>query len=138
MGPALFGELHIPVGVRRRTRSISNNGETIPVYWDQAYLTDYDSFVHSFIEAGIGMGGETLPETNASATGIAAWQSDGYIDSLWLSTVETIVSFFEGSFHKTAIFPLVDMTFFTAAPPSTTHCCRGSKRYPTGGYSTTD
>jgi hypothetical protein len=106
------------------TRAISDNGETIPVYWDQPYLTDYDSFVHSFaqqfdgnpniafIEAGIGMGGETLPETNASAAGIAAWQSDGYTDSLWLSTVEAIASFFEGSFHKTAIFPLVDMTFF--------------------------
>lgn len=106
------------------TRSISDNGETLPVYWDQSYLTDYQAFVNSFaaqfdgnpnvafIEPGIGMGGETLPETDASASGISAWQADGYTDAYWLSTVETIASMFESSFHKTAIFPLVDMTYF--------------------------
>jgi hypothetical protein len=105
-------------------RAVSDNGETVPVYWNQAYLNDYSSFVQSFaqqfdgnpniafIEAGIGMGGETLAETNASASGIAAWESEGYTDSLWLSTVETIASYFKSSFHTTPIFPLVDMTFF--------------------------
>jgi Beta-galactosidase len=106
------------------TRSIADNGETLPVYWDPAYLTDYQSFVHSFalqfdgnpnvafIEAGIGMGGETLAETNASHAGIASWEAAGYTDSLWLTTVEKIASFFAASFHTTPIFPLVDMTFF--------------------------
>jgi hypothetical protein len=104
--------------------AVTDSGETIPVYWDQAYLTDYASFVQSFaaqfdgnpsvafIEPGIGMGGETLPETNASASGIASWGADGYSDPLWLNTVEQIASFFEASFHQTPIFPLVDMTFF--------------------------
>jgi hypothetical protein len=106
------------------TRSITDNGETLPVYWDQAYLTDYQSFAHSFalefdgnpnvafIEAGIGMGGETLAETDPSGSGVAAWQAHGYTDSLWLTTVEKIASFFAASFHTTRIFPLVDMTFF--------------------------
>jgi len=101
------------------TLSISENGETLPVYWDPSYLSDYQSFVNSFakqfdgnpniafIEPGIGMGGETLPETNPSASDIAAWQANGYTDPQWLSTVETIARMFESSFHKTAIFPLV-------------------------------
>ncbi len=59
----------------------------------------------AFIEAGIGMGGETLPETNASASGLAAWESDGYTDPLWLSTVETISSFFQASFTSTPVYP---------------------------------
>jgi hypothetical protein len=112
------------------TRSIVDNGETLPVYWDAAYLSDYQSFVHSFglefdsnpnvafIEAGIGMGGETLAETNASASGVAAWQAAGYTDSLWLSTVEKLASFFSASFHRTPIFPLVDMTFFDGSTSS--------------------
>ena len=104
--------------------SVTDNGETIPVYWDQAYLNDYQSFVAAFgaefdgnpnlafIEPGLGMGGETLPETGASAAGIAAWDAAGYTDALWLSTVETISSFFETSFQTTRSYWMVDRTFF--------------------------
>ena len=110
-------------------RTISDSGETIPVYWDQAYLTDYGSFVHSFgaefdgnpnvafIQAGIGMGAETLPETNVSASGVAAWESDGYADPLWLSTVETIASFYTSAFRVTPVDALVDRTFFDGSGP---------------------
>ncbi len=106
------------------TRSISDNGETLPVYWDPSYLADYQSFVRAFalqfdgnshvafIEPGIGMGGETLAETDPSASGVKAWQADGYTNALWLSTIETIASYFRTAFQRTAIFPLVDMTFF--------------------------
>jgi hypothetical protein len=104
-------------------RSIVDSGETIPVYWDQAYLTDYSAFVQSFsqefngnpsvafVEAGIGMGGETLPETNGSASSAADWDADGYTDALWLSTIEQIASFYQ-VFTKTPVYPLVDETFF--------------------------
>jgi hypothetical protein len=110
-------------------RSISDSGETIPVYWDQAYLTDYQSLVQAFgaqfdgnpnvafIQAGIGMGAETLPETNASAAGVAAWESDGYADPLWLSTVETIASFYKSAFRVTPVDALVDRTFFDGSGP---------------------
>ena len=105
-------------------RAIVDNGETIPVYWDQAYLSDYESFVQAFgaefdgnpnlafIEPGIGMGGETLPEQNASAAGVTAWTADGYTDALWLSTIETIGSFFAASFHTTHFYWMVDRSFF--------------------------
>jgi len=105
-------------------RAIVDNGETIPVYWDQGYLSDYESFVQAFgaefdgnpnlafIEPGIGMGGETLPEQNASAAGVTAWTADGYTDALWLSTIETIGSFFAASFHTTHFYWMVDRSFF--------------------------
>jgi hypothetical protein len=105
-------------------RAIVDNGETIPVYWDQAYLSDYESFVAAFgaefdgnpnlafIEPGIGMGGETLPEQSASTAGITAWTADGYTDALWLSTIETIGSFFAASFHTTHFYWMVDRSFF--------------------------
>jgi hypothetical protein len=110
-------------------RAVSDSGETIPVYWDQAYLTDYQSFVQTFgaefdgnrnvafIQAGIGMGAETLPETNVSASGVAAWESDGYADPLWLSTVETIASFYKSAFRVTPVDALVDRTFFDGSGP---------------------
>jgi hypothetical protein len=110
-------------------RAVTDNGETIPVYWDQAYLTDYRSFVQSFaaefdgnpdvafLQAGIGMGAETLPETNASAAGVAAWESDGYTDPLWLSTVQTIASFYTSAFRVTPVDALVDRTFFDGSGP---------------------
>jgi hypothetical protein len=110
-------------------RSVSDNGETIPVYWDQAYLSDYSSFVQSlaqqfdgnpnfaFIEPGVGMGGETIPEFNPSSSGLAAWQSDGYTDAVWLNTVETISSFFEASFHTTHSYWMVDRSFFDGNGP---------------------
>jgi hypothetical protein len=105
-------------------RSITDNGETIPVYWDPAYLSDYQSFVAAFagefdgnpnlafIEPGVGMGGETLPETGASPAGITAWEADGYTDAVWLSTVETISSFVKASFQTTRSYWMVDRTFF--------------------------
>lgn len=110
-------------------RSITDNGETIPVYWDQAYLDDYASFVAAFgaefdgnphlafIEPGVGMGGETLPETNASSAGIAAFAADGYTDALWLRTVESISSDFEASFQTTRSYWMVDRTFFDGSGP---------------------
>jgi hypothetical protein len=106
------------------TRAVQDNGETLPVYWDPAYLAAYRTFVTqlgqhfdgnpavAFIEPGIGMGGETLPETNASSAGIAAWEADGYTNALWMQTVETVAGYFESAFHHTAVYPLIDRTFF--------------------------
>jgi hypothetical protein len=111
------------------TRTIHDNGETLPVYWDRAYLTDYNVFVENlaaqfngnrhiaFVEAGIGMGGETLPETNASLAGIYRWRIDGYTDNLWLNTVKKIALIFKSHFTKTPVYPLVDRTFFDGNGP---------------------
>jgi hypothetical protein len=58
------------------------------------------------------MGGETLPETNGSASSAGDWDVDGYTDALWLSTIEQIASFYKTSFTETPVYPLVDETFF--------------------------
>jgi hypothetical protein len=106
------------------TRTVTDRGSVFPVYWDSAYLDDYRTFVQAlgahydgdpsvaFIQPGIGMGGETLPETDASPAGIAAWQAAGYTDGLWLSTAEELASFYRDAFTRTPVYPLVDRTFF--------------------------
>jgi len=103
--------------------SITDSGETVPVYWGSAYLADLRSFIDAFaaeydgnssvalIEAGVGMGGETMPETNLSSTGLAAWDAAGYSSATWLSTVETISTYYHEAFTKTPVDALLTSTF---------------------------
>lgn len=104
-------------------RSVHADGTTMPVYWSTAYLRAYRSFVAqfaahfdgnpavAFIQPGIGGGGETSPEQNASAADVAAWTTAGYNDARWKKTVERIAKYFE-AFRTTPVYPLVDRTFF--------------------------
>jgi hypothetical protein len=105
-------------------RSVSDNtGETVPVYWDSAYLSDLSTFVAAYaaefdgnpnvalIEAGVGMGGETKPETNLSADGLADWEGVGYTPSTWLATVETISNDYRQDFTRTPVYALLTSTF---------------------------
>ena len=55
----------------------------------------------ALIEAGIGMGGETKPETNLSSTGLGDMEAAGYTDATWLSTVEDISNLYAHDFTKT-------------------------------------
>ena len=100
-----------------------DNGATLPVYWDRSFLSAYRSFVAqfaahfygnpavAFIQPGIGGGGETIPEQNASSAAVAKWTAVGYRDARWRRTVERIASYFE-AFHTTPVYPLVDRTVF--------------------------
>jgi hypothetical protein len=85
--------------------AIHDDGATLPAYWDATFLADYDAFVAayaarydgdpavSFIEIGIGDGGETLPDTQEGPGNRSAlWARYGYSDSLWLATVENRLS----------------------------------------------
>jgi hypothetical protein len=107
----------------RGARSVHDNGAKLPVYWDTAYLSAYQSFVTqfaahfdgnpavAFIQPGIGGGGETLPEQNASPAAVSAWTAVGYKDARWKRTVERIAKYFN-AFRTTPVYPLVDRTFF--------------------------
>jgi hypothetical protein len=118
---------------RDGAKQIDLDGETLPVYWSPAYLSDYSAFVTalgkefngspavSFIEPGFGMGGETLPQTDFTPASVSAWESAGYSDQVWLSTIETISSDFEHAFPSTPVFPLVDRTFFDGSGPGFDH-----------------
>lgn len=104
------------------------DGSRIPEYWDPAYLSAYRAFVDalagqvgpapwvSLVEAGVGMGGETLPDTEDSSARDSLWARVGYTDQLWLSTVEQIAGFYGTAFGPHRIAVLVDETFFDGRP----------------------
>ena len=103
--------------------SVTDSGETVPVYWNSHYLADLEGFLSAyaaefngnpavaFIEAGVGMGGETMPETNLSSGGLAAWDGAGYSASTWLSTVETISTAYRQDFTRTPVCALLTSSF---------------------------
>jgi hypothetical protein len=101
-----------------------NDGGTLPVYWNATYLQDYDSFIAafaaqfdgdpaaSFIEMGIGDGGETLPDTQEGpGDRYAIWTPYGYSDAVWLDTIESIATTYREDFPLTPVVPLVDSSF---------------------------
>jgi len=104
--------------------SVNDSGSTLPVYWNATFLQDYDSFiaafatqfngdpVASFIEMGIGDGGETLPDTQEGpGNRYALWTPYGYSDAVWLQTIETISTTYRNDFTLTPVVPLVDSSF---------------------------
>jgi sugar lactone lactonase YvrE len=108
-------------GARSVTES---DGSVIPVYWDTAYQTDYANFVKllaqqydgvpwvAFVEAGIGMGGETLPDTESTnANRNALWAAVGYTDPIYLNCVETLLNINRQYFLSTPVAVMLDSTF---------------------------
>jgi len=108
--------------------AVHDDGSTLPVYWNPTYLSDYDAFIAayaarydgdpavSFVEMGIGDGGETLPDTQEGSTDhLAQWALHGYTDAVWLATIEKIATTFREDFRRTPVVPLVDSTFYGPA-----------------------
>jgi hypothetical protein len=108
--------------------AVHDDGATLPVYWNATFLADYDAFIAayaarydgdpavSFIEVGIGDGGETLPDTQEGpGNRLALWAPYGYTDALWLATVENIATTYREDFRSTPVVPLVDSTFLGPA-----------------------
>ena len=108
--------------------SVTDGGETVPVYWDAHYSADLSTFLAAYaaefdgnphvalIEAGVGMGGETMPQTNLSAVGLTAWENAGYTASTWLATVETISSVYRADFTRTPVYALLTSSFLGGDP----------------------
>jgi hypothetical protein len=105
--------------------AVHDDGSTLPVYWNSTYLADYNAFIAayaarydgdsavSFVEMGIGDGGETLPDTQEGTTDhLAQWAPYGYTDAVWLATIEKIATTFRQDFRRTPVVPLVDSTFY--------------------------
>jgi Beta-galactosidase len=105
--------------------SINDGGSILPEYWNPTFLADYDTFIAayaahydgnpdvSFIEMGIGDGGETMPDTQEGSTDhLAQWAPYGYSDAVWLATVEDIASTYREDFVRTPVVPLVDSSFW--------------------------
>jgi hypothetical protein len=108
---------------------VTDSGETMPVYWNATYLSDLTAFLSAYaaefdgnphvslIEAGVGMGGETKPETNLSSTGMSAWNAAGYTDATWLATVERISNLYRHDFTKTQVYALLTTSFLDNSWP---------------------
>jgi len=104
--------------------AVHDDGATLPVYWNATFLQDYDAFIEafaaqfngdpalSFIEIGVGDGGETLPDTQEGpGNRYALWSAQGYSDAVWLDTIENIATTYREDFPSTPVVPLVDSSF---------------------------
>jgi hypothetical protein len=104
--------------------AVHDSGATLPTYWNATFLRDYDNFIDafaahidgdpvvSFIEMGIGDGGETLPDTQEGpGNRYAMWTPHGYSDAVWLGTIENIATTYRQDFLRTPVVPLVDSSF---------------------------
>jgi hypothetical protein len=96
----------------------------IPQYWNQTFLSDLNTFVQAFasrydgnahisaIEIGVGMGGETKPDTlNNGKSRMQQWQAIGYTNAVWWDTIQKIINMYTSAFHKTPLALLPDASF---------------------------
>jgi len=94
-----------------------------PVYWDAEYESALASFVKmlalryngdpslAWVQAGIGIYGETKVDRVATANDLAPWTAVGYSDARWESTVMAIVRTYTTAFTATPVAVAVDSTF---------------------------
>jgi hypothetical protein len=96
----------------------------IPQYWNSTFLSDLNTFVQAFasrydgnphisaIEIGVGMGGETKPDTlNNGQSRMSQWEAIGYTNAVWWNTIQQIINMYTSAFHKTPLALLPDATF---------------------------
>jgi hypothetical protein len=96
----------------------------VPQYWNPTFLSNLNTFVQAFasrydgnphvsaIEIGVGMGGETKPDTlkNGQAR-MQQWQAIGYTNAVWWNTIQQIITMYTSAFHKTPLALLPDASF---------------------------
>ncbi|HLZ57815.1 MAG TPA: beta-galactosidase [Ktedonosporobacter sp.] len=100
------------------------DGAIFPQYWNPTFQQDLSDFVHafasrydgnahiSFIEIGVGSGGETKVDTrNNNPQRLQLWQAIGYTDQLWFDTIKQILSMYSSSFHRTPLVVMPDDSF---------------------------
>jgi hypothetical protein len=114
-------------------RSVTEiDGAVIPVYWDPGYVEAFGAFLHqldthllgapyrssiTFIEIGIGDGGETKPDTEQNkdkdqqAARLALWLSVGYTGSTWFTTIENITKTYQKQLGNFPLALMPDGTF---------------------------
>lgn len=96
----------------------------IPQYWNPTFQSNLNTFVQAFasrydgnahiaaIEIGVGMGGETKPDTlNNGKSRMTQWQAIGYTNAVWWNTIQQIITIYTSAFHKTPLALLPDASF---------------------------
>ena len=104
------------------------DGAVLPQYWNPAFQRDLATFVHAFaarydgnphvalIDAAVGIGGETKPDSEKNPNLLALWNAIGYSDPQWWNTVTQTISLYTSSFHTTPVAVMPDKTFLGNTP----------------------
>lgn len=104
------------------------DGAVLPQYWNPTFQADLARFLKAFgarydgnahvqlIDAAVGIGGETKPDSEKNPNMLALWQTIGYTDPLWWSTVQQTLTAYTQAFHKTPIAVMPDKTFLGSTP----------------------
>lgn len=94
-----------------------------PQYWNSTFEKDYDDFIKAFaarydgnrsvafVDAGIGVGGETKPDSEKNSNILKLWQSIGYTDQTWWGYVQNAISTYAHAFTTTPVAVMPDKTF---------------------------
>lgn len=109
------------LGVRSVTET---DGSIIPQYWNPIFLQNLHDFIQAvaqrydgnagiaFVEIGLGMGGESKVNShNSNPNMVKLWQSIGYTNPLWWSTVQSIITFYMSNFIRTPLAVMPDKVF---------------------------
>lgn len=104
------------------------DGAILPQYWNPVFQRDLATFVHVFaarydgnphvalIDAAVGIGGETKPDSEKNPNLPALWNAIGYSDPLWWTTVTQTISLYTSAFHATPVAVMPDKTFLGNTP----------------------
>jgi LysM repeat protein len=112
-------------GVRSVTEK---DGAVLPEYWNPTFLADYNDFLRAFaarydgnpnvalVDAAVGIGGETKPDSENNPNLLSLWQGIGYTDPLWWTTVQQIITDYSTAFTRTPLALMPDKTFLGNTP----------------------
>lgn len=99
------------------------DGAVLPQYWNPTFLSDLNQFLQAFaarydgnanvalVDVAVGVGGETKPDSEKNPNLLSLWQSIGYTDQVWWSTVQQIIDMYTGAFTQTPLALMPDKTF---------------------------
>ncbi len=105
------------------------DGAVLPQYWNPIFLAHYDHLIKAFaqhydgnpavsvVQMAIGDGGEPKVDTrNDNPNKLKIWESIGYTDPIWHTTVLHIMNTYDQAFHHTPMTVMPDATFIGGTP----------------------
>ncbi|GAB3979940.1 hypothetical protein GCM10029978_076670 [Actinoallomurus acanthiterrae] len=105
-------------------KSVTEQDKAVfPQYWNSTFENDYDDFIKAFaarydgnasvafIDAGVGVGGETKPDSEKNSKILDLWKSIGYTDKIWWGYVQNAIGTYAQAFTRTPVAVMPDKTF---------------------------
>ncbi|WP_433187428.1 beta-galactosidase [Actinoallomurus sp. CA-150999] len=105
-------------------KSVTEQDKAVfPQYWSSTFEKDYDDFIKAFaarydgnasvafIDAGVGVGGETKPDSEKNSKILDLWKSIGYTDKIWWGYVQNAIGTYAQAFTRTPVAVMPDKTF---------------------------